>query len=163
MRSAGATGFLVVLIPIAAGLALLVTEGEALVRGAVALAARFSVSALFIGLTVAGFGTSTPWLVTSAVPALRSQGDLAFGNVVGSNRLNLLGTLGVTALVHPIAKPGDVTGVDVLILAVSTAGLATVAASGWRVTRIEGSVLTMIYGLYLIWVLARAGLTGAIS
>ena len=86
-----------------AGLVLLVLGGEFLVRGAVRVAERLGVSPLVIGLTLVGFGTSTPELVTSVQAALSGVPGIAYGNVVGSNIANLLLILGAAALITPIA------------------------------------------------------------
>ena len=90
-------------IPLVAGLVLLVLGGELLVRGAVRVASRLGVSPLVIGLTLVGFGTSTPELVTSVQAALTGSPGIAYGNIVGSNIANLLLILGVSALITPIA------------------------------------------------------------
>ena len=89
------------------GLVLLVAGGETLVRGAVALAARLGVSPLLIGLTVVGFGTSTPELVTSLQAAFAGSPGIAVGNVVGSNIANIGLILGTAAVLMPFAvSPG---------------------------------------------------------
>jgi cation:H+ antiporter len=85
------------------GLALLIAGGDLLVRGAVALASRFGVSPLVIGLTVVGFGTSAPELVTSIQASLAGAPGIALGNIVGSNIVNLLFILGLSSLLAPIA------------------------------------------------------------
>jgi len=86
-----------------AGLVLLLAGGEALVRGATALAARFGVPPFVIGVVVVGFGTSTPELVTSIEAALIGAPGIAVGNIVGSNIANILLILGLTAALMPIA------------------------------------------------------------
>lgn len=88
---------------LAGGLALLFVGGEFLVRGSVRLAAGLGISPLVIGLTVVGFGTSTPELVTSVQAALRDTPGIAIGNIVGSNIANILLIVGLSALVFPIA------------------------------------------------------------
>ncbi len=85
------------------GLAVLVAGGEFLVRGSVAVAERLGVSPLMIGLTLVGFGTSTPELVTSVQAALIGSPGIAVGNIVGSNIANILVILGLSALIAPIA------------------------------------------------------------
>ena len=90
-------------LQLALGLLLLVGGGEALVRGAVAVARRLRLSSLLIGLTLASFGTSAPELVVCLDAALRGATDLAIGNVVGSNLANALLILPVAALIHPVA------------------------------------------------------------
>ena len=84
-----------------AGLALLLGGGEALVRGAVQIAGRLGLSPLVIGLTIVGFGTSTPELVTSIEAALIGAPGIAVGNVVGSNIANILLILGAAVLLAP--------------------------------------------------------------
>lgn len=84
------------------GLVLLFLGGELLVRGAVQVATRFGVSPLVIGLTLVGFGTSTPELVTSVQAALSGSPGIAYGNIVGSNIANILLILGASAVLAPI-------------------------------------------------------------
>jgi cation:H+ antiporter len=80
------------------GLVGLFFGGEALVRGSVSIARRMSIPPLIIGLTVVGFGTSTPELLVSVQAALRGAPDIAIGNIVGSNIANILLIVGVTWL-----------------------------------------------------------------
>ena len=89
-------------LPLIGGLALLIVGGELLVRGAVQVAIRFGVSPLVIGLTLVGFGTSTPELVTSVQAALSGSPGIAYGNIVGSNIANILLILGAAAVLTPI-------------------------------------------------------------
>lgn len=93
------------------GLALLVLGARLLVSGAVATAEAIGLSTAAIGLTIVAVGTSLPELATSVMAALRGHANLAIGNVVGSNIVNVLGVLGVTACVQPIDAAG-VTWVD---------------------------------------------------
>ncbi len=85
------------------GLMLLILGGEILVRGAVRIAERAGMSPLLIGLTLVGFGTSTPELVTSVQAGLAGSPGIALGNIVGSNIANILLILGLAALIHPVA------------------------------------------------------------
>jgi cation:H+ antiporter len=87
---------------VAGGLVLLALGGELLVRGAVGMAARLGISPLLAGLTIVGFGTSTPELATSVQAALAGSPGIAIGNVVGSNIANILLILGVSALILPL-------------------------------------------------------------
>ena len=94
-------------LQLVAGLVLLLIGGELLVRGAVAAARRIGISPLLIGLTLVGFGTSTPELVTSLQAAFADSPGIAVGNVVGSNIANILLILGLAALLFPVAvAPG---------------------------------------------------------
>ena len=90
-------------LPLIGGFVLLVAGGDLLVRGAVQVASRFGVSPLVIGLTLVGFGTSTPELVTSVQAALIGAPGIAYGNIVGSNIANMLLIVGVSAMLYPIA------------------------------------------------------------
>jgi cation:H+ antiporter len=90
---------------IVASLVLLSVGAEGLVRGASTLARRMGMSPFAIGLTVVGFGTSSPELFASVTAGLQGQGDLAVGNVVGSNIFNVAVILGISALVAPIPVP----------------------------------------------------------
>ena len=84
------------------GLALILVGANALTDGAAAVAKRFQISDLVIGLTIVAFGTSAPELVISVMAALGGSADMAIGNVVGSNIFNVLMIIGITALVMPI-------------------------------------------------------------
>jgi cation:H+ antiporter len=84
------------------GLLLLLAGGDTLVRGSVTVARRLGLSELMIGLTLVGFGTSTPELVTSINAALSGSPGISIGNVVGSNIANILFILGLTALIYPV-------------------------------------------------------------
>lgn len=91
------------------GLVVLVIAGDIMVRGAAALARHWGVPALIVGLTIVAFGTSAPELVVGVQAALIGQGDLAMGNVVGSNIANVLLALGLPALI--LAIPTNMAGV----------------------------------------------------
>ena len=84
------------------GLILLAFGGDTMVSGAVALAKKMGLSTLLIGLTLVGFGTSTPELLTSIMAAIKGSNAIALGNVVGSNIANILLVLGVAALIAPV-------------------------------------------------------------
>lgn len=110
------------------GLVLLVLGGELLVRGAVQVATRFGVSPLVIGLTLVGFGTSTPELVTSVQAALSGSPGIAYGNIVGSNIANILLILGITAILTPIMISSNALKRDSSIMVLVALVFAVVAA-----------------------------------
>jgi cation:H+ antiporter len=130
-----------------AGLLLLTGGGHALVTGASALAGRLGLSSLVIGLTVVAWGTSAPELAVSLRAALRGQGDMALGNVVGSNIINILGVLGVSALVTPLVVSRRLVWHDVPVLVGLSAAVWAFGASG-RIDRWEGAVLFAVGALY---------------
>ena len=134
------------------GLGLLVLGARALVTGAVGVARGLGMSELVIGLTIVAVGTSLPELATSLLAAVRREADIAVGNVVGSNIFNILGILGLTALISPI-QGFQVGTIDLLALAGTAIALLPMARSGFRVSRSEGVVLLLAYGLYGWWLL----------
>jgi Ca2+/Na+ antiporter len=107
-------------VSIAGGLVALTIGAELLIRGSTALARRMGVSELLIGLTLVGFGTSTPELVASVQAALVGSPGVAVGNVVGSNLANILLILGLSALIAPIAVERKSFNRDAAALALAT-------------------------------------------
>jgi cation:H+ antiporter len=107
-----------------AGLAGLMIGGDVLIEGAVDLARAASISEAVIGLTLIAVGTSLPELVAVIFAVLHGHGDLAIGNVIGSNIFNILGVVGATAVVIPLAVPPEVLNVDLWIM-LATALLLT--------------------------------------
>ena len=87
-----------------------------LVDGAVSIARGYGISEAFIGLTIVAVGTSLPELATSLIAAFRRQSEIAIGNIVGSNIFNILGILGVTAMITPIPVASRFLSFDVPIL-----------------------------------------------
>jgi cation:H+ antiporter len=139
---------------VVAGLGALVAGADLFVGGAVVVAERLGVNQAVVGLTVVALGTSLPELATSVVAAIRDEGDLAIGNVIGSNIFNILGVLGVTALAHPVQREG----IDLLDLGVMTAAallLLPLMRSGFRLNRWEGALLLAFYGGYIFYLAAR--------
>lgn len=132
-----------------AGVVLTIIGADKLVGAAIALARDWGASEALIGLTIVAVGTSLPELVTSVMAGLRGQSDVALGNIVGSNIFNVFGILGVTALVTPIAIPAEFTSFDLWALLGATAALLAMAATGWRISRLEGALLLASYALYL--------------
>lgn len=135
---------------VGAGLAGLILGAEWFVGGAVAIAEAAGVSSAVIGLTVVAVGTSLPELATSVVAAFRGESEIAAGNVVGSNLFNLLGILGVAALVRPLAAPG-LSPVDPAVMGAFAVGAAVLCWTGGRLTRPEGAVLLVGYGGYVAY------------
>jgi cation:H+ antiporter len=130
------------------GFALLIVGADLLVAGAISLARLAALSETVIGLTLVAIGTSLPELVASLVAAVRGRGGVAFGNIVGSNIYNILGILGVTAIVAPIPFPADVDARDWIALLGAACLLIFHAWTGLRVTRMEGGLMLAGYGLY---------------
>jgi cation:H+ antiporter len=136
------------ILSIVAGFVLLFAGGEALVRGSVAVATRLGVSKLVIGLTLVGFGTSMPEMVTSLRAALAGSPGIAVGNVVGSNIANVLLILGVSALVHPLLCDPAALRRDGMAMMAATVALVGLAVAG-TVGRIGGGLLLAGLAAYL--------------
>lgn len=132
------------------GLASLVIGGHLLVRSAVELASRSGISEAAIGLTVVAVGTSLPELATSLVAARRGQGDIAIGGVVGSNLFNILGILGVTAVVHPLSR-GAIGWSDLGVMTLLACLLTALLYARGRLGRVEGLLLVTGYVGYTTW------------
>jgi len=131
------------------GLLGIVGGAHLLVEGGVALARSFDVSETVIGLTVIAVGTSLPELATSVIAALRRHNDVAIGNVVGSNIFNILGILGVTALVSPIPVPDEIVRFDGWVMLAATLVIILFGTTKALVERWEGGLLMAGYAGYI--------------
>jgi cation:H+ antiporter len=134
---------------IAAGLGALVLGSDLFVGGASTLAEAWGWSQALIGLTVVAIGTSLPELATSLVSVLRGEGDLAVGNVIGSNLFNLTGVLGVASAVRPIAG-GLLDPVDLIALVAVTLFAVIALRTHLRLGRVEGALLLIGYAVYVV-------------
>jgi len=139
----------------ATGVALLIGGGHLLLEAAMEIATDFGFSDRIIGLTIVAVGTSLPELATSLLAALRGQREIAVGNVIGSNLFNLLGVLGVTALIAPSPLSISPNALDFdlpVMLGVAVLSLP-LFYSGYRITRVEGAILLglyLAYGLHVV-------------
>ncbi len=134
------------------GLGSLVLGGKLAENGAVRLARWAGVSDALIGLTVVALATSLPEIVTSVVAARKGHGDLAVGNVVGSNVFNVLLILGITSVAAPVHIPPGRGWWDLGFHALLTALLFPLATTGENsVKRAEGALLVSLYASYMIW------------
>lgn len=132
---------------------------ELLVRGASRLAAAAGVPPLLIGLTVVAAGTSSPELAVSVQAALAGRADLALGNVVGSNILNVLLILGASAVIAPLAVDRDLVRRDVPLMIGASAVTLLMALDG-RIGRLDGLLLlagAVGYTVHLVRGAVRAG------
>ncbi len=135
-----------------AGLVLLVAGAEVLVRGAARLAAQFGIPPLIIGLTVVAFGTSAPETAVSVQAAWNGSGDLAIGNVIGSNIANVLLILGMTALVAPLIVSRQLIRLDVPLM-IGASLLTFALAWDGALSRLDGALLfsaVLAYTSFLI-------------
>ncbi len=142
-----AAGFVV------AGLVALVVGAELLVGGAVNIARDLGVSEATIGLTMIAIGTSLPELATSVAAALRRNCDVALGNVIGSNMFNLLGVIGVTAMIVPIPVGQDFLNLNLWVMVASALLLIPVAIFRIPIGRTMGILFTVSYVAYIVYLL----------
>lgn len=135
------------------GLLLLVFGAEALVRSASRMASHLGVSPLVIGLTVVAFGTGAPEIAVSMQAAWIGSGDIAVGNVIGSNIANILLVLGLTVVISPMLVSRQIVRIEVPLMIVVSV-LAYVLALNGRLGRLEGFVLVLgIIGYTLFQIL----------
>ena len=140
------SGTIWAVIKLLAGFILLFFGGDWLVDGGVALARRFRISPLVIGMTIVAFGTSAPELLVSLISAIKGSAGIAIGNVVGSNIANIGLILGLTALICPIETDNSkVIRHGSIMIAASLLLMVFALKSG--ITRIEG--LTLFAGIIL--------------
>jgi cation:H+ antiporter len=132
-----------------AGLFLLAVGARGLVSGGSGIAEILGVPPAIVGLSVIAIGTSLPELATSVVAAVRGEGDLALGNVVGSNLFNLLGILGVAAVVRPLAAPG-LAALDLGVMLGAVLLLFPLATTRRTLGRAEGALLLVLFLAYMV-------------
>ena len=137
------------LLFILGGLALLVVGSQLLVTSASEIARALRISEAVIGLTIVAAGTSMPELATSLTAALRKESDIAVGNVVGSNIFNILGILGLGAVLKPMEISG-ITLTDLAVMGVFSIALLPLLWTKRQLQRWEGAVLLLGYGVYLM-------------
>lgn len=131
------------------GLVLLIAGSQVLLRGAVGIAESIGLSEAVIGLTLVAVGTSLPELSISVIAALRRHADVAIGNILGSNIFNLLGILGISALLQPLPVHARILYFDQWIMLATALLLLMFLYTGSRLSRFEGGMLLLGYGLYL--------------
>ncbi|MDE7135787.1 MAG: sodium:calcium antiporter, partial [Muribaculaceae bacterium] len=132
------------------GLALILIGANALTDGSSAIARRFGISDLVVGLTVVAFGTSAPELVISLISSVNGQAGLAIGNVLGSNVFNILAIIGVTAIIKPIKVERTVMTREMPMVVISSFVLLILGNSGWLDGSNETSVIGRAAGLLLL-------------
>ena len=137
-----------------AGFLLLVKGADWFVDGAASLAERMGIPQLVVGLTIVAMGTSMPEAAVSIASALKNNPEIAIGNVVGSNTLNILLILGLTALIHPIRIQRSTIRYEMPFMIAVTLLLTAFGISGSRISRTEGAIfwgLFILYFVYLFW------------
>jgi len=146
------------------GLGLLLLAANYLVDASVAIAQRAKISNFIIGLTIVGIGTSAPELFVSISSALKNSGDIAMGNVIGSNIANILLILGVTAMIFPfdierLQRRRDIPFMIIATLFVTLIANDTILPgfTSNSLNRLDGIVLLVAFVAYMGWVIVQKG------
>ncbi len=138
-----------------AGVGLLILGAQLLVRGAVSIATDLGISELVIGLTIVAIGTSLPELAATIIAVRRGEGDMAVGNVVGSNIANIGLVLGLPTVISgggiPVA-PSSIA-LDLPLMIATAVVLVVVAFTGSRIVRLEGAAFVLLYAAYLTYMI----------
>lgn len=145
------------------GLILILAGANMLTDGASAIAKKWGVSDLVIGLTVVAFGTSAPELVISMVSAIHGSSELAIGNVVGSNIFNILAIIGITSLVQPIKVERSIMTADIPLVILSSLALLAIGSGpllgdgpSRLINRSEGILLLLFFCIFMRYTFSQA-------
>lgn len=151
--------FVLQIVFLALGFFLLVKGADWFVDGASGLARKLDIPQLVIGLTIVAMGTSLPEAAVSISAALRGNAEITIGNIVGSNILNILIILGVTALIATLKVADSTVRYEIPFMIVVTFVLLWLGYTGGQVTRLEGIVLWVLFLLYLryLYMMAKKG------
>lgn len=141
----------VAILMLAAGFFALVKGADVFVDGAAALAGRFGIPQLVIGLTIVAMGTSLPEAAVSITAGMKGNAGITVGNIIGSNILNILIILGVTALISNVAIQRSTFRYEIPYMLFITAVLLVMGATGNEVTFVEGVILWVLFILYLVY------------
>lgn len=124
-----------------------------LVENAVSISREFGVSERIIGVTIIAIGTSLPELITSIMAALAKETDMALGNILGSNIMNILSIIGLTAIIHPISVSQEFIQSDFLWMIGFTLVLFPLMKTKMQISLFEGIILLLGYSAYLFFLL----------
>jgi cation:H+ antiporter len=141
------------------GLIVLALGSRILVGGAVYIATNLGVSEMIIGLTIIAIGTSLPELAASVMSARKGQHGIALGNIIGSNIFNLLGVMAIPALINPVVIEADSLWRDyglMLALTLFIFAIGFKARDGGTISRFAGSLLLLVYVMYMLLLYTNA-------
>jgi cation:H+ antiporter len=136
------------------GLIAIVFGGSMVVDGAIEIALALGMSETLVGLTIVAVGTSLPEIITSITAAMKNQGDIAFGNIVGSNIFNILFVAGASSTIAPLAIESKLF-FDGWVMVVLTVLLLIFSRTHFRIGRKEGAVMLAAYLAYLVYIIIR--------
>lgn len=127
-----------------AGIGLVIASGHFLVESAVHLARLFGISEWIIGVTIVAAGTSSPEFATSLVAVLKGRHGVSAGNLIGSDLFNLLGVLGLAALIRPMTVDASAVGSILVLVGMVVLVVVFLMRTGWQISRWEGALLIMV-------------------
>ena len=147
---------LVELVLLVVGFAMLIKGADIFVEGAAGIAAKFGIPQLVIGLTIVAMGTSAPEAAVSIAAAFKGTADITIGNVVGSNIMNVLVILGVTALIVSVAVQQSTIRYEIPFVILVSVVLLIMGAMGKTIGRMDGVILWVLFIVYLVYLFLMA-------
>jgi len=132
------------------GLVMIIGGANLLVKSGVFIAQKLGVSELIIGISLIAIGTSLPELAISTVAAYRKEADISAGNVIGSNIFNVFFVIGAVAMIHPLSVQKSTLGFEFPAMLIFSALLVGMMKTHLTLSRIEGSILLVLYVLFMI-------------
>lgn len=139
------------LVLLVAGFVMLIKGADIFVEGAAGIAAKFGIPQLVIGLTIVAMGTSAPEAAVSIAAACKGNADITIGNVVGSNIMNILVILGVTAVIVAVAVQTSTVRYEIPFVILVSVVLLFMGALDGKIGRIDGVILWLLFLVYLIY------------
>lgn len=147
---------LIELVLLVTGFVMLIKGADIFVEGAAGIAAKFGIPQLVIGLTIVAMGTSAPEAAVSIAAAFKGTADITIGNVVGSNIMNILVILGVTALIVAVAVQQSTVRYEIPFVILVTIVLLVMGALDGKIGRLDGVILWALFIVYLIYLFLMA-------
>lgn len=138
------------------GFAMLIKGADWFVEGASKIADKFGIPQLVIGLTIVAMGTSAPEAAVSITSAIKGSAGITIGNVVGSNIMNVLVILGITAVIRAIAVQKSTIRYEIPFTIIITVVLAVLGLTDNQVSRLDGVILWALFIVYLLYLLRMA-------
>lgn len=140
------------------GFAILIKGADFLIKGSSSIAKKFGISNIVIGLTIVAFGTSAPELLVNIIASIKGSSDIVIGNIVGSNIVNILFILGVSAMIYPLAFKKNTVRIEILFALLAFVSLDILSndvlinnSVGNIITRIDGIIMILFFVIFLYY------------